>query len=157
MSKLRVPHQVVDLLRGFPVPGSNEQAFPLITVDDNGYPHVALLSRSEMDVVPGELALLAVVGSPRTRNNLTRDGRAGLIAIGAYSAYYLKLQLAQSIEDEGVMGCAFSPIEFKEDSLGIPLVPIGFHATADVARMERWEVSARLLTRVAQEHAALER
>jgi hypothetical protein len=151
MAKLSVPQPVLDLLIGSPVLGSSEQAFPVVTVDDRGFPHVALLSRSELDVPPSASAVLAVVGSQRTRANLVRDGRATLIAVGATSAYYLKLQLVGSLEDEGVMGCVLSPVEFKEDSLGIPLIAMGFEATADIARMERWEVSARILRRLADE------
>jgi hypothetical protein len=151
---MNVPNQIAELLRGWPQPGLHEQAFPLVTVDDGGYPHVALLSRSEMDVAPGEVAVLAVIGSSRTRANLARDGKAALIATGATSAYYLKLQLLRSIEDEGAMGCAFEAVEFKEDSLGIPLTPMGFQATDDIARMEMWERSGRILSRLAEEQTA---
>jgi hypothetical protein len=70
------------------------------------------------------------------------------------SAYYLKLQLARSIEEEGAMGCAFEAVEFKEDSLGIPLTPMGFQATDDIARMEMWERSGRILSRLAEEQTA---
>ena len=148
---MNVPSQVADLLRGWPQPGIHEQAFPLVTVDDRGYPHVALLSRSEMDVAPGESAVLAVIGSERTRANLARSGQATLIATGATSAYYLKLQLVRSIEQEGAMGCAFEAVEFKEDSLGIPLTAMGFQATDDIARMERWERSGRILRLLAEQ------
>lgn len=148
---MNVPKEVADLLRGWPQPGHHEQAFPIVTVDDGGYPHVALLSRSEMDVAPGHVAVLAVIGSQRTRANLARDPKATLIATGATSAYYFKLRLVRSIEEEGAMGCLFEGVEFKEDSLGIPLTAMGFEATDDIARMERWERSGRILQRLAAE------
>lgn len=151
---MNVPKEIADLLRGWPQPGHHEQAFPLVTVDARGYPHVALLSRSEMDVAPDEVAVLAVIGSERTRANLARSGKATLIATGATSAYYLKLQLGRSIEEEGAMGCTFEAVEFKEDSLGIPLTAMGFEATDDIARMERWERSGRILRRLAEEQTA---
>jgi hypothetical protein len=40
-------------------------------------------------------------------------------------------------------------IEFKADSLGIPLSPISFGATAEIARLESWEASGQLLRRLA--------
>jgi hypothetical protein len=146
---MTIPEQVSGLLLGWPAAGSDEQAFPLITVDDGGYPHVALLSRAEMDVAPTGAALLAVIASTRTRANLGRDGKAALIAVGSTSAFYLKLQLSRSFEDEGVMGCVFEAVEFKEDTLGIPLIAMGFKASTDIARIDRWELSARILGRLA--------
>jgi hypothetical protein len=140
-----VPAAVAELLRGFPDVGSDEQAFPFLTVDDRGYPHVALLSRSEMDVSPVGDEVLAVIASPRTCANLRRDGRAGLIAVGGESAHYLKLHVVRTDEVDGLMGWALEVDEHKEDTLGIPLVPMGFPATAEVAQMEHWEASAEVL------------
>jgi hypothetical protein len=146
---MTVPAVVAGLLRGFPDIGSDEQAFPFLTVDAQGFPHVALLSRSEMDVAPGDAELLAAIASTRTVANLRRDGRAGLIAIGGTSAHYLKLHVVRTVEIESLTGWALVVDEHKEDSLGIPLVPMGFHATAEVAEMEHWTSSAVVLRELA--------
>jgi hypothetical protein len=148
MVVMTVPSAVVALLRGFPEVGSDEQAFPFLTVDDQGFPHVALLSRSEMDVDPSENEVLAAIASTRTRANLHRDGRAGLVAVGGTSAHYLKLHVVRSIEAEGMSGWALEVDDYKEDSLGIPLSPMGFPATSAVAQMERWSSSAAVLRRL---------
>jgi hypothetical protein len=147
---MTVPSAVVRLLRGFPEVGSDEQAFPFLTVDDRGFPHVALLSRSEMDVAPAEHVVLAAIASTRTCANLRRDGRAGLVAVGDTSAHYLKLHVVRTIEAEGLMGWALEVDEYKEDSLGIPLAPMGFHATSEVARIDRWASSAAVLRQLAE-------
>ena len=147
---MRVPDQLAELLAGSPGVGQHEQAFPFLTVDEHGFPHVALLSRSELDVSPDAGEVLAAIYSTHTRANLGRDGRAGLIAVGADTAYYAKLRLTRTMALEGLFGCALEPVEVKDDSYGIPLEPIGFVTTEQVAAMDRWEVSARLLRALAQ-------
>jgi hypothetical protein len=146
---LKVPDELAALLAGSPAVGQHEQAFPFLTVDEHGFPHVALLSRSELDVSPDAGEVLAAIYSSRTRANLGRDGRAGLIAVGATTAHYAKLRLVRSIETDGLLGCALEPVEVKDDSYGIPLEPIGFVTTEWVAAMDRWEVSARVLRALA--------
>jgi hypothetical protein len=144
-----VPGQLAELLTGAPSVGEHEQAFPFLTVDQAGFPHVALLSRSELDVSPGHQEILVALYSTHTRANLGRDGRAGLIAIGGRAALYAKLQVTRSLELDGLLGCALELVDFKEDSYGIPLEPIGFHTTEAVARLDRWDVSARVLRALA--------
>jgi hypothetical protein len=51
------------------------------------------------------------------------------------------------------MGCLMQVVEFKADSLGIPLSPISFGATAEIARLEHWEASAELMRRLADRGA----
>jgi hypothetical protein len=150
---LKVPEQLARLLAGSPGVGQHEQAFPFLTVDEHGFPHVALLSRSELAVAPGGGEILAALYSTRTRANLGREGRAGLIAIGPTTAHYAKLRVTRSIELEGLFGCALEPVEVKDDSYGIPLEPIGFVTTEQIAAMDRWEVSARVLHALAERAA----
>jgi len=144
-----VPEELAELLEGTPDVDAHEQAFPFLTVDEHGFPHVALLSRSELDVGPGRAEVLVAVGSPRTRANLRRDGRAGLVAVAGTVAHYAKLRVVRSIEVQGLLGCALAVVEHKGDSLGVPLEPIGFRTSAEIARLERWEVSARVLRALA--------
>lgn len=147
---MTVPEDLAALLRGAPGVDAHEQAFPFLTVDAAGFPHVALLSRSELDVTPDGAEVLAVVGSPRTRANLERDGRACVMAIAGTVAHYAKLRVTRRIERDGLLGCACEVVEHKGDSLGIPLEPIGFHTTAELSRSERWEVSAGVLRELAE-------
>lgn len=132
------------LLRGPAEVEHDEQAFVFLTVDDNGYPHPALLSRAELDVgVDG--SVLAVVASTRTKANLARDGAATLIAVEGTVAHYAKLRVLTSIDEGALLGVSFELVEHKRDSLGIELSPITFRATAGIAELERWDTSARLL------------
>ena len=145
-----VPAELLSLLSGRPDVGEREQAFPFLTVDENGFPHVALLSRAEIEVA-GAAEILAVVASKRTCANLRRDGRAGLIAVNGTVASYAKLRVARMIEVGNLLGCGLVVTEYKSDSLGIPLQPISFVATADIAQMESWDASERLLRNLADQ------
>jgi hypothetical protein len=148
-----VPGELARLLAGRPDIGAAEQAFPFLTVDEAGFPHVALLSRAEVDVTPDGSELLAVITSSRTRANLARDGRAGLIAVAGTVAHYAKLRVVRAIETPAAIGCVMQVTEYKADSLGIPLSPIGFVTTAEIARLEDWDASEQLLSRLAARRA----
>ena len=104
-----------------------------------------MLSRAELDVRSDRGAILAVIGSARTRANLQRDGRAGLVAIDGVVAHYVKLRVVRTLEELSVVGCGLEVVEHKRDTLGIPLAPIRFHTTEEIARLESWPVSARIL------------
>jgi hypothetical protein len=137
-----VPGQLAELLNGRPGVNEHEQAFPFLTTDEAGFPHVALLSRHELEVSSDREEVLAAIYSEHTRANLVRDGRAGLIAIGGPVAFYAKLKVTRTMEAEGLLGC--------EDSYGIPLSPIGFETTEEIAVMDRWDVTARILATLAE-------
>lgn len=147
MSDQTVPEQVVALLTGRPVPGVEEQALPFLTVDEAGFPHVALLSRAEARA--DRQRVLVAVASRRTRGNLVRTGRATLIGIAGDTAHYLKLHVARTVEAEGLLGCDLRPVEHVADSAGIALSPIGYLPTHALAEAESWQATAALLDRLA--------
>lgn len=140
-----VPGEVARLLAGRPEIGAAEQAFPFLTVDEAGFPHVALLSRAELEVMPDGSRVLAVIASSRTRANLARDGRAGLIAVAGTIAHYAKLRVLHTIDTPAALGCVLQAVEHKADSLGIALSPIGFVTTPELGSLEDWGASQRLL------------
>lgn len=142
---MTVPRDFGLLLRGPAIAGMREQAFPFLTVDDNGFPHTALLSRAEVDVTADGTAVVAAIASRHTRENVRRSGRAAIIAVGDMTAHYAKLTLRRSTEWEGLLGAVFAVTEHRSDSLGIPLQPLSYDATPEIARLERWDLSARLL------------
>lgn len=143
---MTVPDELRRLLRGFPEVDADEQAVPFLTVDENGFPHVALLSRAELE--PGTDAILAVIASPHTQANLQRSPRATLIAVQGTTAHYVKLRMTRSLTADGLVGCVFEIVQHKRDSLGIPLSPIGFRTTAVLAEQEHWVRTAALLRRL---------
>lgn len=142
---MSIPAELVRLLSGRPEVDRREQAFPFLTVDESGFPHVALLSRAEVEISAGASEILAVVASEHTRANLRRDGRASLIAVDGTVASYVKLRVVRMLDAGPVLGCAMTIAEYKADSLGIPLEPISFVTTAEIAQTESWETSERLL------------
>ena len=117
-----VPSVVAEVLRGHPAVGSTEQAFPFLTVDPAGFPHVCLLSRAELDVVDDEIR--AVIASTRSAANLERSGLATLLAISGSTSHYLKLRMQRHRSAGGVLTAAFAVADHIVDSLGIPLTPI---------------------------------
>lgn len=140
-----LPAPIVAALAGRPEIGSWDQAVPLYTVDSDGYPHVALLSRAEVDVAPDHGGLLAVVASPTTRGNLTARRTAGTTVVSGDTAFHLKLQVGRALEDEGALAVDLRLRSVKADSLGLPLRGFGFRVEAELPTLERWDRSTRLL------------
>ena len=64
---------------------------PLCTVDDAGFPHVALLGSWEVVALDAGTLRMAVAGTSRTARHLRRDGRATLLLVDASGAHYVKL------------------------------------------------------------------
>ena len=136
-----VPDELAALLRGTPEVGTREQAFPFVTVDPQGFPHAALLSRMEVEVGPGNAHLWAAVRSTRTRANLDRDGCAALIAVEGRTAHYVKLRLLRAHVVHDLLACVFEVVEHQPDSMGVALTPITYEVTAEIARAERWDTT----------------
>jgi hypothetical protein len=142
---LVVPEPVAELVKGRPEVNATEQALPFLTTDPAGFPHVALLSRTEVEVNADRSRLVAAVTSTRTTQNLLRTGRATLIAVGGTTAHYVKLRLVSHHEASRLLGCELAVVDAVADSLGIELSPIQFRTSADLARSEHWDRTAELL------------
>ena len=142
---MKVPDALVALLTGTAEIGAREQAFPFVTVDDEGFPHAALLSRTELEIGPADADVRAAVRSRRTRANLEARGRAALIAVQGDTAHYVKLRLRRSVAAGDLLACVFDVVEHKPDSLGVALAPILYDVTAEIARAERWDATVDAL------------
>jgi hypothetical protein len=140
-----VPEVIAGLLSGVPQVGAQEQAFPFVTVDADGFPHVALLSRMELEVGRDGADVHAAVRSRRTRENLERRGRATLIAVEGDTAHYVKLLVVRAVAVHDLLACVFEVAEHKPDSMGIALRPITYPVTVDIARAERWDTTVAAL------------
>ena len=140
-----VPPGVAALLDGTSEVGAEEQAFPFVTVDADGFPRPALLSRTELEVGPDGADLRAALRSRRTRANLERSGCATLIAVEGDTAHYVTLRLVRSATVHDLLACVFAVVEHRPDSLGIPLAPIRYRVTAELTRAERWDTTAEAL------------
>jgi hypothetical protein len=143
---LDVPEPVAALVTGRPGVNETEQAFPLLTTDPAGFPHVALVSRSEVEVSADRRRLVAAVASKRTSHNILRTGRTTLVAVGGTTAHYVKLEMVAHHEASGLLGCELAVVDAVADSLGIELSPILFRTSADLARSEHWDRTKELLS-----------
>ncbi|MHB8244288.1 MAG: hypothetical protein ACYDGN_02885 [Acidimicrobiales bacterium] len=138
-----VPPEVVATLAGHPAVGALDQAFVLVTVDDEGVPDICLLSRSEMDADSRQVR--AVVAGRKARANLARSGRATLIVVAGGVPTYLALRCGAMVEREGAVGVALSVTRVLRDDIGIELHPIMFRVEERLAATERWDRSTALL------------
>lgn len=71
-------------------------AIPIVTVDEEGWPHVALLSYSEVVAVSPSTLRLAIGASSVTAANLRRTGRVTLAVVDADLVQYVKGSACES-------------------------------------------------------------
>jgi hypothetical protein len=148
---MSVPSELALLLDTWPRPEHDEQAFPFVTVDADGFPHVMLLCTAELLATLDRTAILVAVASATARANLARNGVATLIAADGAAAHYAKLRVHDTEEYPGFTVYICHLAHYKRDSLGIPLRPMDFHATKEVAENEKWATTRAALTNRCQE------
>jgi hypothetical protein len=151
VDRTNVPAELALLLETWPRPEQDEQAFPFVTVDGEGFPHVMLLCTAELLATNDRGALLVAVASANARANLARSGVATLIAADGAAAHYAKLRVADTEEFDHFTVYACQLAHYKRDSLGIPLRPMDFRATKEVAENERWAATRAALTQFRKE------
>lgn len=139
-----VPRAVIDAVAGRPTVGEWDVMVPILTVDRDGYPHVCLLSRAELDA--DDERVYAVLASSTTIG-VRRSRRATLLTVGADAATYTKLDVASTHEDNGRLLVIFTVAAVRRDGIGIPLRPPAYLVTETLAAQENWARSTALLTR----------
>lgn len=102
-----------------------------------------LLSRAELGVAGGDV--LAVLAPSRSRANVERTGVALLLAVEGTTQHGLGLDRVATVTEAGLLGVRFRVVAAKADSLGLPLRPLSYVPTEDLARTERWVRSQALL------------
>ena len=141
-----VPEGALAILRTGPGPDAAfDQAIPLLTVDEAGFPHVALLSRGQLRAGQDPAELLAAVWGPGTRANLLARGRATVVLVSGQVAYYLKLTVVSTVEHAERLGVVLRLAGCTMDSAGVDLSPLGFRFSEDLAEREGWEADAQVL------------
>jgi hypothetical protein len=145
VDRISVPSELALLLETWPRPDRDEQAFPFVTIDEEGFPHVMLLCTAELLATPDRDALLVAVASRNARANLARNGMATLIAADGIAAHYTKLRVHDTEEHDRFTLYSCHVAQYKRDSLGIPLRPMDFHATKEIAESERWAATRAAL------------
>jgi hypothetical protein len=155
-----LPPEVRALLAGQPDDSAWEPVAHLLTTDDDGFPRVCLLSRAELaadELAAGADTVSCVVRARHTIANLRRTGQGLLAVAGGEAAYYVRLSVLATLaeaeaeaEAEGRrLAATFAVVAVEQDTLGVPLRPMTFRASAALRSYERWDENRALLERVA--------
>ncbi len=100
----QLPDGLQALLDGTELERKEGETLVLLTVSQDGWPRVALLSVGEvLAVAPDELRL-ALWPKSATTENLRRDGRATLMTVWEGTAYYLELAVRPLSDGEQAPG-----------------------------------------------------
>jgi hypothetical protein len=90
-------------LNGREIGSRTGKAIVIVTVDDRGWPHPAMLSYREVVAKDRATIDLAVARNSTTARNLKRDGRITLLVTDAGVNYYIKASARELVETvEGV-------------------------------------------------------
>jgi hypothetical protein len=81
---------LLERLRGRALEDVAGKAIQIVTVDDGGWPHPALLSYFEIVALGPTSLRLAIYATSTTARNLRRDGRVTLAILDDRVAYYVK-------------------------------------------------------------------
>jgi hypothetical protein len=87
----QLPDALRQLLDGSDVAGREGLTFLLITADESGWPHMAMLSVGELIAVHPRTLRAGLWLHSTTSKNLARDGRAMLAIVANGNGYYVRL------------------------------------------------------------------
>jgi hypothetical protein len=147
----RLPDALTALLDGKRLEQRVGETFLLTTTDEDGWPHVAMLSAGEVLVTgPSEFRLALWPGSHTTRN-LTRRRRALLMAV-VPPAYYVRLEcrsLGEVRPQRPLAAFSGSVVDVQEDVVGYARVVDGirFELEDRAATVELWRSAIEALAR----------
>lgn len=147
-----VPPEILAALTGRPEVGSWEPMFPLLTIDERGFPYVCMLSRAELKA--DENHIYAALASRTTLSNLSRSPTATLMVILDDSAHYLNLTLVHTSVSVPA-AVVFELVSSVRDSLAIPLRPPRYLVTSSLPVAEAWAQSAKLLSSLTGQRGGL--
>lgn len=130
--------KVKKLFAGWPMAGSWENMFILITSDSDGFQRICLLSRAEIEL--SKNGFRCIIRSHHSRENLVNGPRATLIAMGEYEVYYIRLLLVETLnEAKSYALVEFSAVAEKTDSLDVPIRSVKFFVTDKLSSLESWD------------------
>ena len=101
-----LPGALLSLLDGHDLASRMGKAILIATVDEQGFPHPALLSYGEVVALDARRLHLATYADSRTSFNLRRTGRVTLCLIEAGMAYYVKARAEERQAAAGFAGLA---------------------------------------------------
>lgn len=147
--QMRIPDQALFAMSGDrDVLHAEHQAFPLLTVDDEGYPHVCLLASEQFVVEPSGEHIAVSIAGRGTAANLKARGKATLVAVEGQVAHYVKCRVVDAEVVEGREGFMLEVHGYKADSAGVDLRSLAFRFSAQLAIEERWSRDRAVLAAV---------
>ncbi|HSR50401.1 MAG TPA: pyridoxamine 5'-phosphate oxidase family protein [Acidobacteriota bacterium] len=132
------------------------RALPLISLDMQGYPHVALLSYFEVLLWREKLHFYIGKGS-RSAGNLDKRGKCTLVFAHRDFVYYLKGMARRVAEADSQTVFSFQPVSVSEDfptpEEGQAALTSGIRFQADQDSLERrLQLRRRVSSRLTQAH-----
>ena len=85
-----LPERLLPLFDGSHLDEHRLKVFLLVTVDEHGYPYVAMLSLLELIAVDRANLRLAPWNNSTTTANMQRNGKVSLIVVDTEMAYYIQ-------------------------------------------------------------------
>jgi len=147
----RLPEGLRRQLDGADLEAKVGETFLLLTVDEDGFPRVALLSAGEIVAVSERELRLALWPGTTTSGSLARDGRATLAAFGEGAAFYVRLR-ARALDALGGAGgelTAFAArVEaVREDRVDYARIThgVGFELGDRESVLPRWRATVEAL------------
>ncbi len=98
----RLPNSLRDLLNGEDLGAKEGETFVFVTVNEDGWPHLALLSVGEVFASSPREVRMALWPGTTSTGNLQRSGRATLAAFWQGTAYSVELE-AQPFASSGLV------------------------------------------------------
>ena len=146
-----LPGSIKGLLNGRDLDDKVGETFLVITVSDDGWPHVAMLSVGEVVVAPNEEIRLALWAGTSTGANLARSGK-GLLALTSDGAgYYLEITARAegplTVADARLEAFSCSVNRVLADEVGYATLTSGirFDLPDRVAVVDRWQATIKAL------------
>lgn len=89
----RISPQLYELLDGNRLSAKQQEAMMLLTVSEDGWPHIAMISVGEIVALSPEVLRLGLWPGTATTGNILRTNKATLCVFYAGTAFYSRLEL----------------------------------------------------------------
>lgn len=138
-----LPPEVLRDLRG--LSEAKDQAIPIVTTDEDGYPRLAMFCRSEIELVDSTRLFLALWPTSNTATNITREGKATFFWVASGGMYTIQIRCEESALlqlqdgtsllafDAFVVGARFDEVEYASI-----VTPLTFEVHNPDAVIPRW-------------------
>ncbi len=144
-----LPPELCELLDGEDLEAKVGETFSLLTVDEDGWPNVALLSVGEVLArSPIEVGLALWSGTATTRS-VERDGRATLSCVVGPTAYNVRLDARPRASEERLtfFDCDVRAVEADVVDYAVLESGLRFRLVDPAAAVERWRRTVEAIRR----------